>query len=95
MNIKIIHGLAAGRQALLSQRSLDEMSISPQAMERIKEVFGEALTPQQAVARIIADVRREGDAALRDYTQRIDGVILDGFQVSEEEVEGWDRGPRV
>jgi len=87
VTIKLVRGLAAGRRALLSQRSLDEMSVSPQTMGRIKEVFGEALTPQQAVARIIADVRREGDAALRDYTRRIDGVVLDDLQVSEKEIE--------
>ena len=33
MTIKIVRGLAAGCQALLSQPSLDEMSISPQAVE--------------------------------------------------------------
>jgi histidinol dehydrogenase len=87
MTIKIVHGLTAGRQALLNQRTLDEISISHKVTERIKEVFGEALTPQQAVARIIADVRCEGDAALHDYTRRIDGMVLDGFQVSEQEVE--------
>lgn len=87
MTIKIIRGLTAGRQALLSQRTLDEMSTPSQTMERIAEIFGEALTPQQAVARIIADVRHNGDATLRDYTQRIDGVTLDDLQVSEEEIE--------
>ncbi|HID62240.1 MAG TPA: histidinol dehydrogenase, partial [Anaerolineae bacterium] len=87
MTIKVIRGLAAGRRALRSQRALDEISVSPRTMERIKEVFGEALTPQQAVVRIIADVRREGDAALRDYTRRIDGVPLNDLQVSKEEIE--------
>ena len=31
------------------------------------------------MARIVADVRRDGDAALRDYGRRIDGVALESL----------------
>jgi histidinol dehydrogenase len=34
---------------------------------------------------IVDDVRARGDAALRDYTERLDGVRLDSFAVSEKE----------
>ena len=37
-----------------------------------------------AVARIIEDVRARGDAALRDYTKRFDGVDMETFQVAPE-----------
>ena len=53
------------------------------AMERI---FGEALTPSQAVERIAADVQRRGDEALAFWTQRIDGVELDGFAAPQEAI---------
>ena len=36
--------------------------------ERIRRIFGEALTPEQAVSRILRDVRSDGDAALRRWT---------------------------
>lgn len=39
------------------------------------------------VAEIIAAVRERGDAALREYTERFDGVELDSFEVSAEEIE--------
>lgn len=55
--------------------------------KRIRDVFGEDLTPDEAVARIIADVRSRGDAALLDYTRRIDGVTLDSLSVSQAEIE--------
>ncbi|MDY6916448.1 MAG: histidinol dehydrogenase [Chloroflexota bacterium] len=55
--------------------------------ERIRDVFGEELTPEEAVGRIIADVRQQGDAALLDYTRRIDGVALDSLCVSSAEIE--------
>jgi len=40
-----------------------------------------------SVDAVIADVRKNGDAALRAYTKRFDGVELDALQVSEGELE--------
>ena len=40
----------------------------------IRRVFGDDLTPSQAVARILDDVAERGDAALHEWTARIDGV---------------------
>ena len=40
-----------------------------------------------AVARILADVRARGDAALYEYTKRFDGVDLKTFQVPPEDLE--------
>ncbi|MCL2126271.1 MAG: histidinol dehydrogenase, partial [Oscillospiraceae bacterium] len=37
------------------------------------------------VAEIIADVKLRGDAALRDYTARFDGCLIDTFEVSQAE----------
>ena len=37
---------------------------------------------------IIAAVRSEGDAALKAYTKKFDGVELDSLRVTEEEIEG-------
>ena len=45
-----------------------------------------------AVDAVLADVRARGDAALRDYTERFDGVRLDALQVSEAELDAaWNR----
>ena len=40
-----------------------------------------------AVAAIIAAVRERGDAALRDFTQKFDGVTLDALEVTRAEIE--------
>ncbi|MBI4498414.1 MAG: histidinol dehydrogenase, partial [Chloroflexi bacterium] len=55
-------------------------------MARTWEALGDGLTPEQAVARILARVRTEGDAALRDLARRLDGVDLGPLEVSPEEV---------
>jgi len=40
-----------------------------------------------AVDAVLAHVKANGDAALREYTKQFDGVELDDLQVSEEEIE--------
>lgn len=47
----------------------------------IRRVFGEDLSPDQAVARILSDVAMRGDAAVREWTARIDGVQLEELEV--------------
>ncbi len=42
--------------------------------------------PNSAVQAILAEVRAKGDAALLEYTERFDGVRLDGLRVPAEEV---------
>lgn len=42
--------------------------------------------PEQAVRQIINEVRSRGDAALFDYTLRIDGIKLTSLEVSQEQV---------
>ncbi len=41
----------------------------------------------ETVAQIIRNVRERGDAALREYSERFDGVAIDDFLVSDEELE--------
>ena len=43
--------------------------------------------PVAAVQAIVADVRERGDAAVREYTERFDGVTLDDFRVPAAELE--------
>jgi histidinol dehydrogenase len=54
---------------------------------RLRAVFGREISPAQAVAQIVADVRRDGDVALREYGRRIDGVDLHNFDVGAEAIE--------
>ncbi|HET7652364.1 MAG TPA: histidinol dehydrogenase [Acidimicrobiales bacterium] len=49
------------------------------------DVAGEA--PVAAVQAILADVRRRGDAAVREYTERFDKLALDDLRVPQVELE--------
>ena len=39
------------------------------------------------VVPIVNDVRNRGDAAVREYTKKFDGIELDSLKVSDEEIE--------
>jgi len=82
--VKIIRDIDEAKAAL--QRSSLEPGTIPSGMrQRIREVFGEDLTADEAVVRIVTDVRQKGDAALLDYMRRVDGVELDSLEVDDAE----------
>ena len=92
--IPIIEGATAAQETVLRRKSWDQIEIPPDLQAGIERIFGESLTPDQAVARILEDVRRDGDGALASYNQRIDGVQLDELHVSEREMDdAWERTP--
>jgi histidinol dehydrogenase len=73
---------------ILNRRQMTTVEDVPEVvLDSIKRVFGEALTPEAAVARLLADVRVRSDAALREWTARIDGVTSDVLEVPQTEWE--------
>lgn len=52
-----------------------------------KKVFGRKLTPEQAVERIVEDVRRKGDPALFGYTRKLDGFAATARNIRVTKVE--------
>src|SRR5258706_10966921 len=67
--------------AILQRQSIKNEIYPAALLARLAEIFGEALSPELAVTRILADVRTRGDAALREWTQRIDGIELQELSV--------------
>jgi len=71
--IRILDAAEAG-STILRRRRWEDQEMPPQVLNGIERIFGERLGPAEAVARILADVRARGDAALLDWSARIDGV---------------------
>ena len=71
----------------LRRVSMDSIEVPDTIKRRIEEMFGEKLTPEQAVRRIVNDVRAKGDKAVADYMRRIDGVSLKKFEVDEDDIQ--------
>ncbi|MGB8984282.1 MAG: histidinol dehydrogenase [Anaerolineales bacterium] len=71
------------RQTILQRTPPDEFPVSPRLLDGIAELFGERLSPEQAVTRILKDVRTNGDSALRTWTQKLDRADLAPAPVSK------------
>ncbi|MDP2728718.1 MAG: histidinol dehydrogenase [Dehalococcoidia bacterium] len=85
--MRIIRDLKEARATVLRRKPPGQELTPPAVLERLREVFGEDLTAEQAVDRILNDVRERGDAALRDYSLRLDGQQLDALEVPRSEIE--------
>ncbi len=62
--------------------------ISDAGRQRTIDLFGTPLSPQEVVARICDDVRRDGLQAVLEYTQKLDGKALtrESMRVSADEL---------
>lgn len=65
-------------EALRRKLSPEGDVVSEAGRQKTIAVFGEPLTPTQAVARICGDVRERGLAAVLEYTAKLDGIDLTG-----------------
>ena len=74
------------QQTILRRRAWDEIDVPARLLDGIEAIFGERITPDEAVRRILADLRARGDDALRDWTLRIDGVSLDALTVTPAQI---------
>ncbi len=78
---------AEARATILKRPSLDEVVVPPAVQENITRLFGQPLSPAAAVERILQDIRQHGDAALRDWSQRLDGSSPAQFAVPAAEMQ--------
>ena len=88
--MEIVEGFEKGRARLERRPGFDMQPFRPAPVglaavqERVEALFGEGVSALDAVRRILADVRQKGDAAAREYTQRIDGAELEALEVPKE-----------
>lgn len=76
------------RRTILRRGNMTQQSISFVIRDSLRRIFGEDVTPPDAVGRILSDVRIRGDAAVFDWTRRIDGVAPERLAVRQEEIRG-------
>ena len=85
--MRIIEGVGAARDHISRLREVKETALPERVAARLREIFCRDLSAEEAVAQIVADVRREGDAALHDYTRRIEGVEVGGLSAGAAALE--------
>jgi len=81
----IIEGFQLAKSILSRQAPAEFYPVSPAIRQRLKEMFGTD-DPEQAVRQIVNEVRNRGDAALFDYTLKIDGIEITSLEVSKEQI---------
>jgi histidinol dehydrogenase len=78
---------AEARRTILRRLPVGEMVLTPTLARSLERVFGTTLPLEEAVRRILSDVRERGEAAVIDWTEKIDGVRLEMLAVAPEEIE--------
>ena len=72
---------------MLQRKPIDNYDIPESMQQNMLKFSGENLTADQAVARIIKEVRTQGDEALKQWTFTLDGTSLNDFRISPEEIQ--------
>jgi histidinol dehydrogenase len=92
--MRIIRNAEEGRRQLLSRRPLEMEELPMDIRETTFRAFGQELSPDEVVRRVIRDVREDGDNAIRFYNSRFDNAQTDDLHVSETEIRAaYDQVP--
>lgn len=84
--MKIIIGAEEGRRTLLRRQPLGETELPDAVWQRTREAVGDVSTVEEAVRKILQDVRQDGDAAVLRYCQAFDGAAYSTLRVGDDEV---------
>jgi histidinol dehydrogenase len=82
----VIKGVQSAEDLLGRVDPLDLTSLPEAVLERTKKVFGDGVTPEQSVIRILREVRQEGDTAVRRYAKLLDGADLEQFRIDNAQL---------
>lgn len=75
------------RQTIIKRTPPDEFPVSERVQESINKLFGEKISAEEAVTRILKDVRANGDSALQSWTKRLDSIDLTPAPVSKAAIQ--------
>lgn len=75
------------RATILRRGLIQDAVVPPHVQQSIDGMFGAPTTPLQCVQAILATVREKGDAAVADWTKRIDGAdISSGAEITSKQI---------
>jgi len=78
-----IMDVATAEATILRRAAWDDWQVPDAMLDKNLALFGERIGPDEAVRRILADVRQRGDAALIAWTEKLDRVTPEALIVTE------------
>ena len=75
------------RATILRRLPLGDEELPDSLLDRLEATFGERISPQEAVRRILRDIRTQGDPALYSWTEKLDGKAPSSFRVSNNALQ--------
>lgn len=75
------------RETILKRTPPAEFPVGQRVLDGIAELFGERLSPEEAVTRILKDVHKNGDSALQTWTRTLDGLDFKPSPVSKAAIQ--------
>ncbi|MBS3750831.1 MAG: histidinol dehydrogenase [Anaerolineales bacterium] len=82
-----LYDVDTAKKTILKRQPLTTQQVPEKIKRGVEEIFGNGVSPTQAVGQIMASVRDEGDAALQRWSQVLDHTDLDTFLIPAEELE--------
>ncbi len=82
-----IYNVGEASASILLRKTAFERQVPEAVQAGIRRVFGQDLTPETVVARLLADVRERGDDALQEWSARIDGAMLKTLVIDEKQIQ--------
>ncbi|HRJ57915.1 MAG TPA: histidinol dehydrogenase [Anaerolineales bacterium] len=84
--ISILNSQTA-KTTILKRVPPGDEAVPDSVLDRIEQTFGERITPDEAVTRILRDIRTGGDSALHSWTGKLDGKSPQNFRVSKRSLD--------
>jgi len=82
-----IYNVAEAQTTILRRRAWDEFEVPERLLDGIEAIFGERITPEEVVRRILTDVRQRGDTAILEWTKKIDRVDIPSLVIGQPQIE--------
>ncbi len=76
-----IYDPQTAKQTILKRKMAASLDYPPSLLQSVAQIFGEGVTPPQAVTRILESVRQNGDTALQHWSSALDRATVDRFLV--------------
>ena len=84
--MRIIQDVEIAKETILKRSPAESVELPVHVKGRIIEAFGQELTADEVVRKIVQNVRDNGDDALIKYAEILDGAELRHVEVSGEEI---------